>query len=128
MFGKSGNNFVKTMQKLAGDRAEIDVVNDQIGSPTYAVDLAVLLCDMVMSGEFGVFHATNEGFCSWAEFAAEIIRLSGSKCKIIPIPTEQYPTKAMRPRNSRMSKASLGKAGFARLPEWHDALWRYFQN
>ena len=125
VYGKNGSNFVETMLKLSKERNEINVVNDQIGSPTYTADLAVLLCDMAMSGKYGFYHATNEGFCSWAEFAEEIMRLSGSECKINPIPTEQYPTKAVRPKNSRMSKASLDKAGFPRLPEWKDALRRY---
>ena len=125
VFGQHGSNFVKTMLKLAETRDEINVVNDQIGSPTYTPDLAVLLCDMALSGKYGVYHATNEGLCSWAEFAAEIMRVSGSSCKINPIPTEQYPTKAVRPKNSRMSKASLDEAGFRRLPGWQDALGRY---
>jgi dTDP-4-dehydrorhamnose reductase len=79
---------------------------------------------MALSGKYGEYHATNEGFCSWAEFATEIMKQSGSACKINPIPTEQYPTKAVRPKNSRLSKASLDKAGFERLPEWQDALGR----
>jgi len=126
VFGKTGNNFVKTMLKLAETRDEINVVCDQIGSPTYTPDLAILLCDMVLSGIYGTYHATNEGFCSWAEFAAEIMRLSGSPCKINPIPAEQYPTKATRPKNSRLSKASLDNAGFARLPSWQNALQDLF--
>ena len=125
VFGKNGNNFVKTMLKLAQDRESINVVNDQIGSPTYTPDLAILLCGMALSGKHGVYHATNEGFCSWAEFAQEIMDISGSSCKINPIPTEQYPTKAKRPKNSRLSKTSLDEAGFARLPSWQDALARY---
>jgi len=125
VFGKNGNNFVKTMLKLADSRAELNVVSDQIGSPTYTPDLAVLLCDMALSGKFGVYHATNEGFCSWADFAEEIMRLSGSNCKINHITTEQYPTRATRPKNSRLSKKSLDNAGFARLPEWSNALGRF---
>lgn len=125
VFGQNGNNFVKTMLRLAQTKDELSVVSDQVGSPTYTSDLAVLLCDMVMSGSYGVYHATNEGFCSWAEFAAEIMRLSGSACEINPITTEQYPTKAVRPKNSRMSKMSLDGAGFKRLPDWKDALGRY---
>ena len=125
VYGQHGSNFVKTMLKLAQDRDEISVVDDQIGSPTYTPDLAALLCDVALSGKYGIYHATNEGYCSWAEFAQEIMRLSGSKCKIKPIPTEQYPTKAVRPKNSRMSKTSLDEAGFAILPNWQDALERY---
>ena len=124
VFGKNGNNFVKTMLKLAEARDEINVVNDQIGSPAYTPDLAELLCGMALSGKYGTYHATNEGFCSWAEFAEEIMRQSGSTCKIKPIPSEQYPTRAVRPKNSRMSKVSLDTAGFKRLPEWQDALGR----
>jgi len=128
VFGHTGNNFVKTMLKLAQTRDELNVVSDQTGSPTYTPDLAVLLCDMALSGKYGIYHATNEGFCSWAEFATEIMRQSGSRCKVNPIPTEQYPTKATRPRNSRMSKTSLDKAGFKRLPVWQDALTRFLEN
>jgi len=130
VFGEHGNNFVKTMLRLAGEKTEepspcLNVVCDQIGSPTYTPDLAVLLCDMVLSGKYGTYHATNEGFCSWAEFAEEIMRQSGSDCKINHITTEQYPTKATRPKNSRLSKKSLDRAGFNRLPEWQDALKRF---
>jgi dTDP-4-dehydrorhamnose reductase len=126
VFGKNGSNFVKTMLKLAETRAEINVVSDQKGSPTYTPDLAVLLCDMVLSGKYGIYHATNEGYCSWAEFAEEIMRQSGGVCRINPISTEQYPTRAVRPKNSRMSKSSLDRAGFMRLPGWKDALGRFF--
>ena len=137
VFGDHGNNFVKTMMMLAsrGDGPSasqtnsppisLNVVSDQIGSPTYTPDLAVLLCDMVLSGKYGEYHATNEGYCSWAEFAAEIMRQSGSTCEINPIPSELYPTKAVRPKNSRLSKSSLDKAGFNRLPQWQDALKRF---
>jgi len=128
VFGHIGNNFVKTMLKLAQTKDEINVVSDQTGSPTYTPDLAILLCDMALSGKYGIYHATNEGFCSWAEFATEIMKQSGSGCKINPIPTEQYPTKAIRPKNSGLSKSSLDKSGFARLPEWQDALLRYVKN
>ena len=125
VFGQAGKNFVKTMLSLSQTRNELNVVSDQVGSPTYTPDLAVLLCDMVLSKKYGIYHATNEGFCSWAEFAAEIMRQSGSHCRINPIPAEQYPTKATRPKNSRLSKTSLDRAGFARLPAWQDALKRY---
>jgi dTDP-4-dehydrorhamnose reductase len=125
VFGQSGNNFVKTMLRLAETKDEINVVGDQIGSPTYTVDLAVLLCDMIVSEKYGVYHATNEGFCSWAEFAEKIMKASESSCKVNPITTEQYPTKAVRPKNSRMSKNSLDEAGFERLPVWAEALKRY---
>ena len=133
VFGHTGNNFVKTMLRLAETKDELNVVSDQIGSPTYTPDLAVLLCDMAQASEksaerYGTYHATNEGFCSWAEFATEIMKQSGRVCKINPIPTEQYPTKATRPKNSRLSKASLDNAGLARLPTWQDALRRFLCN
>jgi len=125
VFGKNGSNFVKTMLKLSQTKSELDVVGDQVGSPTYTKDLSVLLCDMTLSEKYGIYHATNEGYCSWAQFASEIMRQTGSLCKINPIPAEQYPTKATRPKNSRLSKTSLDKAGFTRLPTWQDALERY---
>ena len=122
VFGKNGNNFVKTIRKLAQTKNEINVVDDEIGSPTYTEDLAVFLCNLSLSGKYGVYHAANEGFCSWAEFAHEIIMIGGSECKVNPITSALYPTKAVRPRNSRLSKASLDKAGFGRLPNWQDTL------
>ena len=125
VFGANGNNFVKTMLRLAESRDELNVVADQVGSPTYTTDLAVLLCDMAFSGKYGEYHATNEEYCSWHEFAEEIMRQSGRQCKINPISTEEYPTKAIRPKNSRMSKNSLDNAGFRRLPSWQDALGRF---
>jgi len=132
VFGHTGSNFVKTMLKLAETRDELNVVSDQIGSPTYTPDLAVLLCDMTQLAEdaekYGAYHATNEGFCSWAEFATEIMKQSGSTCKINPIPTEQYPTKATRPKNSRLSKTNLDDSGLTRLPAWQDALRRFLCN
>ena len=128
VFGKHGNNFVKTMLRLAESRDELSVVSDQIGSPTYTPDVAALLCTMAQSKKYGVYHATNEGYCSWAEFAEEIMKISGNSCKITPITTGQYPTKATRPKNSRMSKTSLDNAGFTRLPTWQDALSRYLTN
>ena len=125
VFGKNGNNFIKTMLRLAETKTELNVVCDQIGSPTYTADLAPLLCDMIVTDKYGVYHATNEGVCSWAEFAQEIFRLAGKDVKVHPVPTSEYPTRAVRPLNSRMSKDKLEKMGFARLPDWHDALARY---
>lgn len=127
VFGKNGNNFVKTMLKLAESHAEINVVCDQIGSPTYTKDLAPLLCDMIQTEKYGIYHATNEGICSWAEFAQEIFRLSGKNVVVHSIPTSLYPTKAVRPLNSRMSKDKLEEEGFSRLPHWKDALARYLR-
>ena len=128
VFGESGKNFVKTMLRLSETKEEITVVCDQVGSPTYTKDLAVLLCDMVSTEKYGIYHATNEGFCSWAEFAAEIMRLSKAKTKIIPIPSSEYKSVAVRPANSRLSKENLTKNGFRRLPDWHDALERFLGN
>lgn len=125
VYGANGGNFVNTMLRLGRERGEVSVVADQIGSPTYTKDLADLVGVMIHTDKYGVYHATNEGFCSWAEFAAEVMRQSGSACGITKIPSEEYPTKAVRPKNSRMSKTSLDKAGFERLPEWKDALERY---
>lgn len=127
VFGKNGNNFVKTMLRLGQQRDQVNVVCDQVGSPTYTADLAPLLCDMVQTEQYGTYHATNEGICSWAEFAAEIFRLSGSQTTVNPIPSSEYPAKAARPFNSRLSKKSLDLAGFSRLPSWQDALARYLR-
>ena len=125
VFGENGKNFVKTMLRLAAERSEISVVCDQTGSPTYAKDLAVLLCEMISGCKYGVYHATNEGICSWAEFADKIMELSKSETKIIPIPSSQYKSAAVRPANSRLSKSSLDRNGFSRLPHWEDALQRF---
>jgi dTDP-4-dehydrorhamnose reductase len=125
VFGKNGSNFVKTMLRLGKEREEVNVVCDQVGSPTYTVDLAKLLVDLALSEEYGVYHATNEGFCSWAEFATEIFRKAGLSTRVNYVTTEQYPARAHRPCNSRLSKASLTQAGFEVLPTWEDALSRY---
>ena len=125
VFGANGNNFVKTMLHLAESRTQVSVVRDQIGSPTYTADLAPLLCDMITTDKYGIYHATNEGVCSWAEFAQEIFRLAGKSVTVRPIPTSEYPTRAVRPLNSRMSKDKLDKMGFYRLPDWYDALKRF---
>ncbi len=125
LFGKNGNNFVKTMLRLGRERRTLNVVCDQIGSPTYTADLAVLLCDMVESDVYGTYHATNEGFCSWYDCAKAVFRLSGETTEVLPIATADYPTKAKRPLNSRLSKKSLMEAGFSRLPAWEDGLLRY---
>lgn len=127
VFGKNGNNFVKTMLRLAETRAELSVVCDQIGSPTYTADLAPLLCGMVQTERYGVYHATNEGTCAWSEFAEAIFELAGRQVAVHPIPTSAYPTKAARPLNSRLSKESLRDNGFQALPEWKDALARYLK-
>lgn len=125
VFGMNGNNFIKTMIRLGKEKESLNVVCDQIGSPTYTADLAPLLCDMVVSEKYGVYHATNEGTCSWAEFATEIMQKSGLNCKINPIPTSEYKTRAIRPLNSRLSKKSIIDGDFELLPSWEDALDRY---
>lgn len=125
VFGINGNNFVRTMLRLSNDHDTLRVVCDQIGSPTYAHDLAPLICDLLATEKYGTYHATNEGVCSWAEFAEAIMKAADRPTRIIPVTTEEYGAKAARPRNSRMSKKSLDEAGFARLPSWQDALRRY---
>ncbi|MBR0260981.1 MAG: dTDP-4-dehydrorhamnose reductase [Selenomonadaceae bacterium] len=125
VFGINGHNFIKTMLRLAETKNKINVVNDQIGSPTYTADLAKLLADMAATEKFGIYHATNEGFCSWAEFAREIFKQAGLDVEVDGIPTIEYPTPARRPFNSRLSKKSLDEAGFNRLPTWQDAIARY---
>ena len=125
VYGLNGLNFVKTMLNLADKKSEISVVSDQIGSPTYSYDLADLLCDMVNTEKYGIYHATNEGFCSWYEFAKKIFELTGSKMIVKPILTASYPTKASRPKNSRLSKEFLYRNGFEKLPPWKDAIKRY---
>ena len=127
VFGINGNNFIKTMLKLAKvGKTELNVVNDQIGSPTYTADLAVLLCDMIETDKYGIYHATNEGIISWYDFAVEIFKEAGINMIVNPVTTEEYsklvPNQAKRPLNSRMSKKSLDEAGFKRLPDWRDAL------
>ena len=103
----------------------INVVNDQIGSPTYTPDLAKLLCDMVFTEKYGIYHGTNEEYCSWADFAEEIFKLANLDVKVNRITTEEYKTKAVRPKNSRLSKKSLIESNFSLLPTWKDALKRY---
>ena len=127
VFGINGNNFVKTMLRLGAERDMLSVVDDQIGSPTYTPDLARLICDLIFTEEYGTYHGTNENYCSWAEFAAEIMRLGGRKAQIKPIPSSEYPAKAQRPLNSRLSKACLDRIGVKRLPTWQDALERYMK-
>lgn len=123
----NSSNFVKTMLRLLSEREEINVVADQIGSPTYTNDLAVLICEMIQTDKYGIYHATNEGFCSWYDFAVKIKELANLNCKINPIKSSEYKTLAKRPLNSRLSKESLDKSGFNRLPTWENALERYLE-
>lgn len=132
VFGVNGNNFVKTMLKLANmGKTELNVVCDQIGSVTYTADLAKLLCDMIESEKYGIYHATNEGIISWYDFACEIFKQAGINMQVNPVTTEEYAklvkNQAERPLNSRMSKKSLTDNGFNLLPNWKDALKRYME-
>lgn len=128
VFGENGNNFIKTMLKLAETRDKLTVVDDQIGSPTYCKDVAKLTCEMIRTEKYGVYHVTNEGFCSWYDFACEIFKQAGKEIKVEPVDSAAFPVKAERPKNSRMSKDKLEQSGFDRLPTWQDALSRYLKN
>lgn len=127
VFGVNGNNFIKTMLRLGKERGAVSVVNDQIGSPTYTYDLAKLVVDMIQTNKYGTYHATNEGLCSWYEFACEIFKQANLNVSVTPVDSNAFPVKAKRPHNSRMSKAMLDKNGFNRLPTWQDALSRYLK-
>lgn len=128
VFGENGNNFVKTMLHLAETRDRVGVVCDQYGSPTYTADLAPLLCDMIETEKYGVYHATNEDVCSWADFAREIFRISRQEVIVRPVFTRDYASAARRPLNSKLSKRSLDEGGYRRLPPWKDALERYLRH
>lgn len=127
VFGKNGKNFIKTMLRVGKTHDEVRVVNDQIGTPTYTLDLARLLVDMLETDKYGYYHATNEGgYISWYDFTKEIYRVAGYTTKVIPVTTEEYGlSKAARPFNSRLDKSKLVKNGFTPLPTWQDAVKRY---
>lgn len=127
VFGVNGNNFIKTMLRLGKERGAVNVVADQIGTPTYTQDLAKLVIDMIQTEKYGVYHVTNDGLCSWYEFACEIFKQAGMDVKVTPVTTDEYPAKAKRPFNSRMSKDKLKTSGFSMLPDWKDALVRYLE-
>ena len=129
VFGVNGKNFIKTMLRIGKERGAASVVCDQIGSPTYTYDLARLLVDMIQTDKYGRYHATNEGLCSWYEFACEIFRAAGmDEVKVTPVTSAEYPaSKAKRPMNSRISKEKLSENGFDRLPDWKDAVARYLK-
>lgn len=128
VFGVAGNNFIKTMLRLGRERGAVSVVDDQVGSPTYTYDLARLLVDMIQTDHYGRYHATNEGMCSWYEFAVEIFRQAGmDQVTVTPVSSTEFAAKAVRPENSRMSKERLSDNGFTRLPSWQDALSRFLQ-
>lgn len=127
VFGVNGKNFIKTMLRLGEERGAVSVVDDQIGSPTYTYDLARLLVDMIITDKYGKYHATNEGLCSWYEFAVEIFKQAGMDVKVTPVSSSEFPAKAKRPYNSRMSKEKLTENGFELMPPWQDALGRFLK-
>ena len=132
VFGLNGKNFIKTMVNVGKSHDEVRVVNDQIGTPTYTLDLSVLLVDMIETDKYGYYHATNDDngeYISWYDFTKEIYRQAGMNTKVIPVSTEEYGlSKAKRPFNSRLDKSKLVKAGFKPLPSWKDALGRYLKD
>ena len=129
VFGLNGKNFIKTMLNASKTHDKVRVVNDQIGTPTYTVDLSRLLVDMIETDKYGYYHATNEGgFISWYEFTKEIYGQAGLKTEVIPVSTAEYGlSKAKRPFNSRLDKSKLAASGFIPLPDWKDALTRYLK-
>ncbi len=129
VFGKNGNNFIKTMLNVGKKYDTVRVVNDQIGTPTYTYDLARLLVDMAETEKYGYYHATSEGgYISWYDFTCEIFRQAGYTTKVVPVTTEEYGlSKAKRPFNSRLDKSKLAENGFKLLPSWQNALERYLK-
>ncbi len=127
VYGIHGRNFVRTMRKLGQERPEVRVVDDQIGSPTYSLDLAKVICDLIPTEAYGIYHVTNEGYMSWAHFAGLIMEGSGLNCRVIPVPSSEYPTPARRPLNSRMSPEKLKGTGITSMPPVEDALKRYLE-
>ena len=129
VFGLNGKNFIKTMLNVGKTHPEVRVVNDQIGTPTYTLDLSRLLIDMVESDKYGYYHATNEGgYISWYDFTCEIYKQAGLSTKVTPVSTAEYGlSKAARPFNSRLDKRKLTENGFTSLPVWQDAVKRYLQ-
>lgn len=124
LYGKNGKNFVNTILKLASEKEEIEVVNDQIGSPTYTCDLAVKLKELMGKG-YGIYHITNASHCSWYEFALEIVKIKGLKTRIKPVTSEQINRPAKRPTFSVLNKTMLQLEGIKELREWQDALKEY---
>lgn len=129
VFGLNGKNFIKTMINVGKSHDEVRVVNDQIGTPTYTLDLSRLLVDMIKTEKYGYYHVTNEGgYISWYDFTKEIYKQYGLDTKVIPVTTEEYGlSKAKRPFNSRLDKSKLIENGFKPLPTWQDALRRYLE-
>lgn len=129
VFGLNGKNFIKTMLNVGQKYDTVRVVSDQIGTPTYTLDLSRLLADMVETDKYGYYHATNEGgYISWYDFTCEIFKQAGLSTKVLPVTTEEYGlSKAARPYNSRLDKSKLVEMGFKPLPVWQDALARYLK-
>ena len=135
VFGQNGHNFINTMLNLGKTHDKLTVVDDQVGTPTYTYDLARLLADMIETDKYGRYHATNEGgYISWYDFTVEIMKQAGKydeaykKVEVLPVGSDNYPSKAKRPFNSRLDKSKLVKNGFEALPDWKDALHRYLEN
>ncbi len=125
VFGLHGKNFVRTMLRLGREKTEVRVVDDQIGSPTYSADLSRVICDMISTEKYGIYHVCNEGWMSWAQFSRMIMMARNLACRVVPVPSAEYPTPARRPLNSRMSTRKMKDARFAPMPAVEDALNRY---
>ena len=125
VFNINGKNFIETMLRLSKTNNQLSIVNDQIGSPTYTRDLSRLLVDMLETSKYGLYHATNEGYCSWYEFANTIFKLANINIDIKAINSNEYASRAKRPLNSKLSKDKLIEYGFKPLPHWEDALKDY---
>ncbi len=126
VFGVYGNNFIKTILRLAREGRELHVICDQVGSPTYTKDLSHLLVDMIESDKYGIYHASNEGYCSWYDIALEVLRASGmADVPIQAVGSDYFNYKIRRPKNSRLDKSKLDVNGFSRLPPWTDAVGRF---
>ena len=127
VFGKNGRNFVRTMLRLGKEKNEIRVVDDQVGSPTYTKDLARVICDLLPTDKYGIYHVRNEGFMSWCDFAKMIMQKAGLPCRVIPVPSSDYSTPAKRPLNSRLDGSKLAASGFEPMPAVENALTRYLE-
>ena len=127
VFGIHGNNFVKTMIRLGEDRGEVGVVHDQVGSPTYTVDLAKFMVELMETDKYGIYHATNSGVCSWYDFAVEIFKQAGMNVKVNPLTSDQFPRPAARPKYSVLSKKRIEEQGLTPLRDWKEALAAYLK-
>ena len=125
VYGKNGRNFVRTMLRLGREKSEIRVVDDQVGSPTYTRDLARVICDLLPTDKYGIYHVRNEGFMSWCDFAKMIMLKSGLPCRVLPVSSSEYPAPAKRPLNSRLDGSALAAAGIEPMPSVENALDRY---